>query len=572
MPRMCHALSLHSMPAHCQTFTARAVGAERQWKEAWCGGTALSTLASPSAAGCVSQPEYTGRHPKRQKQQQQQATGQPPPEPEADGRPKAGSGGIGHEAGNYASSELPIRELWRGRGGSRGPIITAYRESCFESRELTGTLGICDRRVVTPAGRSYFFLGWWLLTTSSSQADEIGAMADARLFEETAAIIAARLSAVQPAPAPWLAPPQWMSTGEHLAWHLRRRMNATISWAATLTPDVHFGLPEHALRTPHAACEPPDQALAATHALAHLEPIDLLPGGATGRGSLGGMTSEMTSGASQRRRNLHTTAHHALAVRQRLIQLMPRDHVQSDVHLQAPERLAASHPASHAPMSQLADWDGRLESRASAAGAPRGDLPSPMRSTTARGLMPGGAGDGDSGGKRADGGVSNRDGGVSADGGVSTDHGGDRFAKGRAALSFVEQGEAGGESNPLHRSCAAGRHRFLCAPTSDTCLSRAASTPLRERSGFVRVFVKRAAQLWQQRLEEERGGGVNVTRHAEELTRLWLRPCLVLRSAQCGRDLAVAERPAFAARTWAAVRRRKRRLERGSEQRERGKL
>ena len=58
-------------------------------------------------------------------------------------------------------------------------------------------------------------LDWWLFSTNSSTIDRFASsIAEESDFQEAAAVIAARLSARQPAPLPWLSPPQWLGGGK----------------------------------------------------------------------------------------------------------------------------------------------------------------------------------------------------------------------------------------------------------------------------------------------------------------------------------------------------------------------
>ena len=147
-------------------------GRESKWKAAWCGGfggaEVPSTLATPSAVGCTShtravKAELRARMASVHGKRRAEAV-------------RAGAAAVADE--------------------DDGRPVPARRAAS------PGTLGVCSGGLVTPVGRSYFLLDWWLLSTSSAVADAIAAMAAPSFFEHTVEVAAARLASQQPAPTP----------------------------------------------------------------------------------------------------------------------------------------------------------------------------------------------------------------------------------------------------------------------------------------------------------------------------------------------------------------------------------
>ena len=255
-----------------------------------------------------------------------------------------------------------------------------------------------------------------------------------------------------------------------------------------MTPDVHFSPVERALATPHAPCEPPSAAFTAWRALEHRD------------------------------------QDHAEGTRAVLRRRMPRQHTASDVHVEAPPRFRYGEPPSHAAISPGSDWDGSIldvpPSDEEAAADPARPAPQPLplpAPSTAAGPLP-----------------------ANVTSLVLEPPGADAPARRPPALvvagSLGRQGLPAALStpaSPMRSSCAAGRHRFLCPPSSDVCLAQAAQTPLRRRSSFARVFVSMAGELW----DRDRHGGVGSNEtsaaFASAVERLWNNPCLVLSTSKC---------------------------------------
>jgi hypothetical protein len=102
-------------------------------------------------------------------------------------------------------------------------------------------------------------------------------------------------------------------------------------------------------------------------------------------------------------------------------------------------------------------------------------------------------------------------------------------------------------AGPFAKSCAAGAFRFLCSGSSKFCAAKTSAVPTRERGGFVSTFHMRATDILHAELVDgwqHDAGGVNTghlhNRSREVVARLaelWAKPCLVLRTAHCRREV-----------------------------------
>lgn len=112
-------------------------------------------------------------------------------------------------------------------------------------------------------------------------------------------------------------------------------------------------------------------------------------------------------------------------------------------------------------------------------------------------------------------------------------------------LTWAWEGDGLGASNPFTTSCRDGSVQFLCHHSSDTCIAKAANTPLRERFGYIQTFMreatKRLLDQWatveqtgtQQSVPASLKNGSRELVHA--LSAVWSNPCLILRTASCSR-------------------------------------
>ena len=493
------------LPEHCETHSSSSdAGEHRQesrWKQGVCGGDALETLASPAATGC--------------------------------------------RASNVATS-APIEPSTSASSTSATTSIdmTLENEPPIFRRAPGTSGGTCDPRSVTEAGRVHHVLAWWLLSTDSELADEMADMASPACLQETNTLITAQLSAHRPAPNPWAEPPQHTSAGFHWGVFLRHRVRGPteIAWA-NLLPDVHFALASNVvtLSVPSSsleACEPPEAALHARQVVDEAASASFRldsfarPGGSEepGRGpGRGDWSAESLEGSAQRSRRLALVRAHGEAQEAGTVRVDPRArHQMPEVWVRPPARFdgrsatssATMHPTAAGHQVQTAmleaeDGFTRLHGHRQAEDASREAVPPPVGSS----WQP------------------------SAEATGVQEHGTGRILTWEDGDALALEPHAG----PFAKSCAAGAFRFLCSGSSKFCVAKTSVMPTRERGGFVSTFHMRATDILHAELVDgwqHDAGGVNTghlhNRSREVVARLaelWAKPCLVLRTAHCRREV-----------------------------------
>ena len=494
------------LPEHCETHSSSSDAGEHRresrWKQGVCGGDALETLASPAATGC---------------QASSVATSSPnaPIEPSPTGTRRSASSSATTSIEMTLENEPPI---FRRAPGTSG--------------------GTCDPRSVTEAGRVHHVLAWWLLSTDTELADEMADMASPACLQETNTLITAQLSAHRPAPNPWAEPPQHTSAGFHWGVFLRHRVRGPteIAWA-NLLPDVHFALASNvvALSVPSSsleACEPPEAALQAPRVVDEAASASFsLDSFARLRGSeepgRGDGRAESLEGSAQRSRRLALIRAHGEAQEAGTVRVDPRArHQMPEVWVMPPARFDGRSATSSATMHQTSagqqvqtamleagmttDGFTRLHGHRQAEDASREAVPPPV--------------------------------GSSWQPTAEAEQGTGRMLTWEGGAAFAHEPHAG----PFAKSCAAGAFRFLCSGSSKSCVAKTSAMPTRERGGFVSTFHMRATDILQAELGDgwHDAGGVNTghlhNRSREVVARLaelWAKPCLVLRTSHCRREL-----------------------------------
>lgn len=388
-------------------------------------------------------------------------------------------------------------------------------------------------------------LAWWLLSTDSELADEMADMASPACLQETNTLITAQLSAHRPAPNPWAEPPQHTSAGFHWGVFLRHRVRGPteIAWA-NLLPDLHFALASNVvtLSVPSSsleACEPPEAALHARQVVDEAASasfrLDSLarPGGSEepGRGpGRGDGSAESWEGSAQRSRRLALVRAHGEAQEAGTVRVDPRArHQMPEVWVTPPARFdgrsatssATMHPtaAGHQVQTAMLEAEAgftRLHGHRQAEDASREAVPPPVGRSSWQ---------------------------PSAEATGVQGHGTGRMLTWEDGDALALEPHAG----PFAKSCAAGAFRFLCSGSSKFCAAKTSAVPTRERGGFVSTFHMRATDILHAELVDgwqHDAGGVNTghlhNRSREVVARLaelWAKPCLVLRTAHCRREV-----------------------------------